>query len=388
MKFSGRTDWDTTENKLFQTLASLREQRKEILDLTQSNPTLAAFKYLTADLLKPLADVRSLVYEPDPKGLLRAREAVCGYYSRRGIKVEPPQVFLTSSTSEGYFYLFRMLADPGNAVFVPTPGYPLFDYLCGLSDVTSEKYPLLEQAGAWRMDTQFLEGADVSKGRALITVNPNNPTGNYTTAEEAAWLNRFCGSRQLALISDEVFWDYPFYPGAKRFSFAGNQESLSFTLSGISKILGLPQMKLSWIVVSGPETLREEAIRRLEIVFDTVLPASAPVQHALPSWLAASPSPGDEILARIRSNLQFAERSLSYRRFSFQSPEGGWYLLLRLPPPLVDDEFALELLKEEGVYTHPGFLFDFSEGEKLVLSLLPQEGVFKEGFSRILKRMS
>lgn len=387
MKFSKRTDWDTTENTLFKTLAALRADGKEILDLTQSNPTRAGFQYLNQDLLRPLTAAGNLAYDPHPQGLLKAREAVCAYYACRGVTVEPRQIFLTSSTSEGYLYLFRMLADPGSTAFVSSPSYPLFDYLCGLSDVTAEKYPLLETPAGWRLDTEFLKGTDTSKCRALITVNPNNPTGNYATAEEAAWLSRFCSERSLALISDEVFWDYPLSPGGTRFSFAGSEEALTFTLSGISKILGLPQMKLSWIVVSGPEALREEALRRLEIVFDTVLPVSAPVQHALASWLSVSPSPGDEILARVRANLAFAERALSDRRLSFQTPEGGWYLLLNLTGGLADDEFALELLKEEGVYTHPGFLFDFSEGEKLVLSLLPQEGTFREGFSKILKRL-
>lgn len=385
LRFSRKTAWETHENPLASLLKKLRDDGGPLLDLTQSNPTHAGFDYLKPELLSPFSDPRNLSYEPDPRGLENARAAVCRYYEERGLRVLPEQVFLTSSTSEAYFSLFRLLADPGDRILIPKPGYPLFDYLCGLSDLEPVYYPLVAAGKGWRIGPDLGTRSELENVRAAITVNPNNPTGSYTSGAEASLLSELCGRIGAAVISDEVFWDYPLAGGKTRYSFAENTAALTFTLSGISKILGLPQMKLSWIIVSGPAAAQKEAMRRLEVILDTTLPVNTPVQHALAGWLASSGAT-DEILGRVRANLECAAGVFGSLGLPLERPEGGWYILIDLPGP--DEEWALEILREERVYTHPGFLFDFSGRECLVVSLLPEETVFREGIRKIAERLA
>jgi aspartate/methionine/tyrosine aminotransferase len=358
-----------------------------VLDLTESNPTRCGFSFYSGGLLEPLSDRANLVYEPDPGGLPEARRAVCRYYAEKGITVRPEQVFLTAGTSEAYSYLFRLLADPGEKIAVPVPSYPLFHYLADLSDTGIAEYPLVYEDG-WRADRAALEKAAGEDVRALIVVNPNHPTGHFTGGGEKAFLARFCRERGMAVISDEVFLDFPLEQGARPESFAGNGETLTFTLSGISKVLGLPQMKLSWIVVSGPEDERREAAARLEMIADTYLSVNTPSQRALSPWLAARHPLLREIGDRLAGNLETLARAVAAsRRARLLRAEGGWYAILALEGPRTDEAVALELLEKEGVLVHPGYLFDFEAGSYIVLSLLPASEDFSEGVRRLARSL-
>lgn len=385
LSFSSRTAWPSHENPLSQKLKAMRDAGHTILDLTESNPTRCGFRYLTKDFLKPLASEGGLLYEASPKGLDRARQAVRDYYAARGIRLDLSQIFLTASTSEAYHYLFRLLANPGDGVLIPKPGYPLLEYLGGLNDVTVTPFALT--APKWAMDIKTMKRAASTKASALLLVNPNNPTGHFVSAADRKTVNRFCRDRELALMVDEVFLDYAWDKEAENRSFAGSSEVLTFTLSGISKILGLPQMKLSWIVVSGPQADREEALRRLEIIADAYLSVNTPVQMALPEWLKASEQISGEILERVKENYGILEAHPDFSRFSGSRPEGGWYTLLNLPDSKTDEDWALHMLVAEQVLMHPGYLFDFQESHKAVISLLPEPDLFREGIRRIFRRL-
>ena len=385
--FSERTNWPSHLNPLSEKLAQLKREGAGFMDLTESNPTRCGFSFLEAPLLSALTAPQSLRYEPDPRGLLRAREAVCGYYERKGIRLNPEQIFLTSSTSEAYHYVFRLLAGPGDAVLAPKPSYPLFEYLAGLSDVVLKTYAL-SAARDWRTDSACLEAACPEPARAVILVHPNNPTGHFVTAGERKELDLFCRRRSAALICDEVFLDYALHGGEVQ-SFADNQETLTFTLSGISKILGLPQMKLSWIVVNGPEAEREEALRRLEIIADAYLSVNAPVQNALSRWFELQPRITEEIRLRLSDNLETLQEAAGNQLQRVCLPQGGWYAALRLPASREDEAWAMEFLEQDGVLIHPGYLFDFEEPAPFgVISLLPEPEKFKAGVKKIFERMN
>ncbi len=350
--FSKRTEgWSPELNPLSVKLTQLRAGGKKILDLTVSNPTLCGFSLPD---LSALSHPKNHLYEPDARGLLEARQAVCRYYQDfHKIHVEETQVFITANTSEAYSFVFRLLADPGDTILAPRPSYPLLHYLAGLHDLR-----LIHEAGS-------------QPPRAILLVNPNNPTGKYARVPKAG----------LPLIVDEVFLDYSFAGNPE--SFAGRQDSLCFTLSGISKILGLPQMKISWIIVSGPENLKKEALHRLEIIADTYLSASAPSQHALPKWLEQTGKIQTEIKTRLKTNLETAKRIFARSKARLIEPEGGWYTTLEMPESRTDEEWALRLLETAGTLTHPGYLFDFEEEKFLVLSLLGLPEEFEEGCRRI-----
>ena len=384
MNFSDRTRWENHPNLLTRTFADLLSAGERILNLTESNPTHCGFRYLSPDLLKPFADAGNLLYEPDPHGLLPAREAVAGYYQQKGISVAPGDLFLTASTSEAYGFLFRLLANAGDAVLAPQPSYPLLDYLGALNDVSIGRYRITFEKEKWKTGfSRFDEGP--AKNRALVLVHPNNPTGNFIKEEERREINRRALSRQWALIVDEVFADFALgqIPEAVP-SFASNQDVLTFTLGGISKILGLPQMKLSWIAVSGPQDLKQEAISRLEVIADTYLSANTPVQRAMPQWFAAQPAIRQEIKARLVANYGYLQQKISgQEKIKLLPTEGGWYAVLELPESSDDETYAVELLKRQKVFVHPGYFFDFPEGTFLVISLLPQENDFREGVDRI-----
>ena len=373
--FADRTSWPRDENPLSKALQSKRLQNQKILDLTQSNPTLCRFLYSQSPLFETLSHPENTRYTPDPHGLSVAREAVARYYAGKNIHVPLENIFLTSGTSEAYSFLFRLLANPGDTVLAPAPGYPLFDFLTGLNDLKLEKYPLA-YGNAWRLDESRLSAFSEKNPRALIWVNPNNPTGNYATPEEMKALNHFGVKNSCALIADEVFLDYSSRKGEWR-SFAGNEEALTFTLSGISKILGLPQMKLSWIIVSGPKDLRDEALHRLEVIADTYLSVNAPVQNALPFWLPEAPKVCGEILERVNGNREALLQALQNRRdVEVLNAEGGWYATLRMKG-IRDEDYCLRLLRENNVFVHPGYFFDFETEDFLVVSLLAPSEEFK-----------
>ncbi len=388
--FSRRTDWKLTPNRFTQAHQEAVREGREVLDLTVSNPTRAAFEYDETAILDALRNSKSVDYDPQPKGLRSAREAVAEYYKcgagAPAREIDPEKIVLTTSTSEGYSYVFRLLCNPDDEVLVPKPSYPLFDFLADLQDVKLVPYPLIYDHG-WQIDFPTLEQAITEKTRAVVLVHPNNPTGSFVSADEQARLNELCREHNLALIVDEVFLDYA-YEGRPKPSFAANDDTLTFTLSGLSKIAALPQMKLAWIVVSGPEKEATEAMHRLEVIADTYLSPNAPVQLAAETLLKQRGKIQSQLMSRILANLteldlQLAQHTSCSRLFV----EGGWYAVLRVPVTKSDEDLAIQLLRERSVLVHPGHFYDFPNDGYLVLSLITPEATFREGISRVLEAL-
>lgn len=392
VKFSNRTNWPTAPNEIAKLKTALEKAGETVLDLTISNPTQCEFQYLKPELLKLLTAAENLSYTPDPRGLLSAREAVSQHYARKGILISPDQVFLTAGTSEAYTFIFRLLANPGETILAPGPSYPLFDYLAGLSDLAIKRYPLVYENG-WR-----IRSLPKTSCRAVLVVNPNNPTGNFIHSGELDLVNRFAKTNGAAIISDEVFFDFSFEKSPSDIkSFAQNQGALTFTLGGVSKSLGLPQMKLAWMVVTGPEALKTEAMRRLEIICDTYLSVNTPSQNALSFWLENAAEIHGEISNRLNQNRSVLIHKLSgippirlpsTTTASLLQAEGGWYATIEIEDGRNDEEWALLFLKESHVFVHPGYLFDFPEGNFLVLSLLTPPQIFEEAVDRMAAKFS
>jgi aspartate/methionine/tyrosine aminotransferase len=379
MRFARRTSWNTEENDLSRAHRERVEAGLPIADLTVSNPARCGFRY--GDILEGLSDERSLNYDPQPRGLHTAREAVCAYYADHGVAVKPDQVVLTTSTSEAYSYLFRLLCDPGSEILTPQPSYPLFDFLADLNDLRITPAPLVYDHG-WQIDVEGFRRALTEATRAIMLVHPNNPTGHFTKAWEAEELARLCRERDLALIVDEVFLDYSFGLRAKSFA-GGLSEVPVYVVSGLSKIAALPQMKAAWIVATGFAT--GEAMSRLEVIADTYLSMNAPVQWALPKWLAGRNGIQEQILMRVRTNLAELDRLLlGQGAIERLFVEGGWYATLRIPALRPDEETVRELL-DRGVWVHPGYFFGMPESGWLVLSLLGSEAEFSAGVTTLIE---
>jgi alanine-synthesizing transaminase len=444
--FSERTNWKLAQNRFTQALEEARAGGAKILDLTVSNPTRAGLRYDEAGILGALASSRALDYDPQPKGLLVARAAVAGYYRDRsgggGVAsnvstagIDAERIILTTSTSEGYSFVFRLLCNGGDELLVPKPSYPLFEFLADLQDVRLVPYPLIYDHG-WQMDFPSLAAAVTERTRGVVVVHPNNPTGSFVKAGEVAALNAFCREHGLAVIADEVFLDYgldndststsdthggtdahvrPFEQSStardavgnsrslhaptdrrsplhglgrddKAFgSFAGNGEVLTFTLSGLSKIAALPQMKVAWVVTSGPQELADAAMGRLEVIADTYLSMNAPVQWALPALLEQRKDIQGQLMERVQRNLAELDRRLAGQKSCQRlSVEGGWYAVLRVPVTRSDEELAIELVREKAVVVHPGHFYDFPGDGYLVLSLITAAEEFEEGIGRVL----
>src|SRR5579884_1102105 len=383
--FSSRLSGATVVNQLTRRLDERRLAGARIYDLTESNPTHAGIGYDAHAIPRLLADPRVMRYDPDPGGLPAARESVSRYYAERGFSIAPEQILLTASTSEGYAYLFKLLCDPGDEVLTPRPSYPLFEILAGLESVRVRQYALCWHS-RWELDFDSLAQACTRNTRAVVIVNPNNPTGSYLKRAEANRLCEFCNSRGLAIISDEVFSDYGLGgDGARLDSLIDAGDALTFSMSGLSKIVGLPQMKLGWIAVSGPERLRSEAWNRLEFIADTYLSVGTPVQYALPGLLQARHSIQNEMLARVRENLSFLVESIGTESpLAVRRPEGGWYAVVEVPRLRTEEEWALTLLEQYDVLTQPGYFYDFEREAFLVISLLTAADVFREGVRRLL----
>lgn len=344
-----------------------------MLDLTESNPTRAGFEYPREEILDALADPRALRYDPDPRGLLSAREAVASYYGN----IPVSRILLTASTSEAYAYLFKLLCNPDDEILSPRPSYPLFEFLARLESVRVVQYPL-RYDGVWHIDFDALERAITSRTSAIVVVNPNNPTGSFLKRDEWARLQRL----GVPILSDEVFSDYAFSEDDARVqSLTGGSEALTFSMSGLSKIAALPQMKLGWIVASGPG--HEVALERLELIADTYLSVATPVQIALPRLLAASAGVRPQILDRTRANLALLRRSTVPLHV-----EGGWYATLQVPRTRSEEDWAMALLERRDVLVQPGFYFDFESEAFLVLSLLTPPDVFAEGVRRLLEEVA
>jgi len=428
--FADRTKWNLAPNRLSEALARHRAAGKPLVDLTVSNPTECGFDYDQRAILQALQNPAALQYTPEPRGLLSARQAVQGYYAERDVSLDADDIFLTTSTSEAYSYAFRLLCNPGDEILIPAPSYPLFDFLADIQDVKVARYPLIYDHG-WQIDFHSLERAITPRTRAIVVVHPNNPTGHFTKRAELEKLNATCAERGLALIADEVFLDFSlkaiatsdscepdatnyhsersafFVPRmllrseesafrkrgapdprpslATSFSFAGNRGALTFTLSGISKICGLPQMKAAWLVVSGPQKLKDEAKDRLEVIADTFLSMNAPVQLALPTFLAQGRAFQAQLTDRVRRNLAELDRQLSLQKVcSRLEVEGGWYAILRVPATRPDEDLAIEVLTICGVSVHPGHLYDFSHDGYLVVSLISPSASFAQGMTKLL----
>jgi len=385
--FSRRTNWNLSQNQYTQALADFRASGRKLLDLTMSNPTEVGLHFESGRLLSALSDSRGLEYEPVARGLLEAREAVGTYYGEKGIEISPEQIFLTVSTSEAYGFAFRLLCDPGDEVLVPQPSYPLFEFLADLQDVKLVPYELIYDHG-WQIDFHSLECAITSKTRAVLIVHPNNPTGSFVKQAEKTLLDRICADRELAVVADEVFLDYSLGKGDE-LSFAGSRGALTFALSGLSKISALPQMKLAWMVVSGPEKLAREATERLEVIADTYLSVNAPVQWALPELLDSRRTIQQQLRTRVQRNLAILDGQLQQQQLCHRLlVEGGWYAVLRVPVTRTDEELAIELLEREGVLVQPGHFYDFASNGYLIVSLITPEQEFQVGIVKVLKHFA
>ena len=383
--FSQRTNWRLSPNALTRAIEEARASGQQILDLTVSNPTEACVCPDAETVLAAFANPEAMHYDPQPRGLLGARQAVCRYYREsHDVDLDPERLILTTSTSEAYSYVFRLLCNPGDEILVPKPGYPLFEFLADLADVKLIPYSLLYDHG-WQIDLDSLYNAATIRPRAVILVHPNNPTGSYVSAAETAALNAFCRDRDLALIVDEVFLDYS-HDGAPRRSFVRNADALTFTLSGVSKISALPQMKLAWVATSGPEKEVAEAGARLEIIGDTFLSVNTPVQLAAPVLLGQRQEIQPILRDRLRVNLAELDRQLAkHPSCTRLLVEGGWYVVLRVPVLGTDEDLAIDLLRKIGVLVHPGHFYDFPNEGHLVLSLITEPAVFREGVARVLE---
>jgi alanine-synthesizing transaminase len=382
--FSRRTEWRLAPNRFSQEIERAHAAGQRLLDLSISNPTRAGISYDGKAIVASLANPGVLDYDPQPKGAPSAREAVAEYYLRRGDIVSVNQLILTASTSEGYSHVFRLLANAGEEVLIPKPSYPLFDFLADLQDVKLLPYPLIYDHG-WQIDFHSLASAVTPATRAIVLVNPNNPTGSYVSEKERKELNEICREHNLALIVDEVFLDYSL--GASRYpSFAANNDALTFTLSGLSKISALPQMKLGWVAVSGPADLATIAMDRLEVIADTYLSVSAPVQLAASTLLGQRTLIQPQIAERTRRNLDLLDEQIANQKACTRlCVQGGWYAVLRVPVTQSDEDLAITLLREHSVLVHPGHFYDFPQDGYLVLSLITPQEEFREGIARILE---
>jgi alanine-synthesizing transaminase len=385
--FASRTNWNLQPNRFAKAVEEHRRSGKPLFDLTNSNPTTCGFSYPEERLFAALQDRRVLRYEPESQGLRQAREAIADYYSGRPgffaaqARVDPSRIILTASTSEAYNYVFRLLCDVGDEVLVPAPSYPLFEYLADLADIRPVPYPLIYDQG-WQIDFAGLSASLISRSKAIMVVHPNNPTGSFVKRQEAQKLAEICARRNLAIIADEVFLDYA--DGADPpCTFASDSAALTFTLSGLSKISLLPQMKLGWIVVSGPDELVDAAMQRLDMIGDTYLSPSTLGQLALGEMLSMRGDLQKQMQQRLCSNLKFLDALMQQSSVDRLKREGGWYAVLRVPAKRSDEDLAIELLENCDVLVHPGHFFDFPRDGFVIVSLIAREAEFQEGARRL-----
>jgi aspartate/methionine/tyrosine aminotransferase len=385
--FSTRTPSDLAPNRLTSAEVAVRARGVRVIDLTETNPTRVGLAY-PDHALAALASPEGLSYDPHPFGLSSAREQVAAEIGVTASPVDPSRVVLTASTSEAYSFLFKLLCDPGDEVLVPVPSYPLFEHLTRLELVAVRSYPL-DFHGTWSIDTHAVEAAVTPRTRAVLVVSPNNPTGSVVTESDLASLARLCASRELALIGDEVFSDYLIDPRPDRARVLDQNEALTFSLGGLSKSAGLPQMKLGWIVAGGPPALVEASLARLEIVCDTFLSVATPVQRAVGALLSAGREIRAQIFERVTGNLRELQALAAHHpACSVLRVEGGWSAVVRVPATGGEESLVLDLLERDHVLAHPGYFFDFPHEAFVVVSLLPAPADFSEGIARLLARAS
>lgn len=376
MRLSSRLPWEHPLNRLTRAVEERRARGLPLIDLTETNPTRVGISYPEEELASLLARGAASGYAPHPRGISEAREALAAWLSRPGDPVSPDDLVLTASTSESYSFLFKLFGDPGDEVLTAAPSYPLLDSLAALDGLVLRHFHR-SPGRRFALDVETVELALSERTRLLALVHPGNPTGNFLTLSEQNAVDALCASRGLPLILDEVFADYPLIdaPAAARMD-----EALSFSLGGLSKSAGLPSWKLGWIRVSGPPDLRRSTVSALELVADSYLSVASPVQRALAGVLELAPRIREAIRGRLRENLATLR---TLRKAELFEPEGGWSAVIRFARPVSDEELALELLERQGVLVHPGYFFDFTTDDFLVLSLLPEPERFEEGVRRI-----
>jgi alanine-synthesizing transaminase len=386
--FSERVPANRAPNRLARAVTAARAAGRQLIDLTVTNPTTVGLSY-PPTLLQPLASAAALTYTPEPFGHRHAREAAAADYARRGIRIATDRIVLTASTSEAYSLLFKLLCGPGgDAVLVPVPSYPLFDHLTHLDGVAPVPYRL-EYHGRWAVDADALDNAWTREVRALLAVSPNNPTGSVLSPAELSVVDAMSAERGAAVIVDEVFVDYPLDGGATNAPNPGAPRALTFRLGGLSKSAGLPQVKLGWIAVDGPEPLVVEAMDRLELICDTYLSVATPVQIAAPDLIAAGAGIREQILERVRSNYRaLVALARHFPSIEVLSAEAGWSAVLRVPSTRTEEDLVLDLIERDGVLVHPGFFFDFPHEAFLVVSLLADPGTFVRGTRSLMERVS
>jgi alanine-synthesizing transaminase len=387
--FSSRVPPDLARNRLTLAVETLRAQGRSFVDLTESNPTRAGFAY-PSDLLAPLAAAPALRYAPSPFGAAEARAAVAADYARQGVAVDPDRIVLTASTSDAYSLLFKLLGDAGDEILIPRPSYPLFDHLSRFDLLVARPYDL-DYHGVWSIDFASVERALTDRTRAILFVSPNNPTGSFVTRDELDRLASLGADRDIALIGDEVFADYELEPGAAQRAgrAATIGRGLSFALGGLSKSVGLPQVKLGWIAVGGSDLLTAQTMARLEIICDTYLSVSTPVQLAARALLERGATVRREIAQRVVANYTTLRASVeAVPACRVLRSDGGWYAVVQVPAVESEEDLAINLLTTDGVLTHPGYFFDFPREAFLIVSLLPSESVFADGVSRVLRHFA
>jgi alanine-synthesizing transaminase len=378
--FSSRLPALLAPNRVSRALDAKRRAGAALIDLTETNPTTVGLPY-PPDLLAPLADPEGRRYRPDPRGLASARAAVA---ASAATPVPPDRIVLASSTSEVYGWLFKLLCDAGTVVLVPRPSYPLFDLLTGLENVEPRPYQL-EYHGVWSIDRESLTRALDDRVRAVLVVSPNNPTGSMLRESDRHWLDELCARREIAIVSDEVFSDYRLAARPDARSFLGETRALAFVLGGLSKSAGLPQVKLGWAVVNGPDALVAEALHRLELIADTYLSVSTPVQLAAPVLIERGRAIREAIRSRVTTNLAALRAAIdSFPAVTLREPEGGWSAVIEVPATISDEALALRLIEDARVVVHPGYFFELSGGTFLVLSLLPDPREFRDALDRML----
>ena len=384
--FSNRLPGHTEVNRLSRAVAAAKAAGAPLVDLTESNPTRAGLPY-PADLMAAAASERALCYDPQPFGLLSAREAVASDYARRQVRIDPSHVVLSASTSEAYGWIFKLLCDPGDAVLIPQPSYPLFEHLTRLEAIRAQPYRL-EYHGRWGIDFDSIAAAPPDV-RAILLVSPNNPTGSYVSSGEAERLAAICRARDWAIVSDEVFAEYALDAKSPATEVAHDRGVLSFTLGGASKSLGLPQVKLAWTIVGGPHRERDEALSALELIADTYLSVNTPVQVAASDLFRRAAPVRQAIQDRVSRNLARARRiAQRYPSCDVLPVEGGWSAVVRVPATRSEESLAVELVERERLVVHPGFFFDFPREAFVVVSLRPVEEPFAEAFERLLRYAS
>ncbi|MBF0483190.1 MAG: pyridoxal phosphate-dependent aminotransferase [Candidatus Omnitrophica bacterium] len=388
--FSNRTNWNLESNDISLKINDLKKRGKIFFDLTVSNPTQCHFDFPSEEIIRALTSQRNLIYEPASQGLIDARKVVQQYYASRGFDIPLNRIFLTASTSEGYSFLFRLLGNPNEVVLFPEPSYPLFQFLVDINDLKMQTYKLNYNGQRWSVSASNMFTVEAEKISAIVLVNPNNPTGSLINEDDLEVVNRMASQKQAAIISDEVFLDYLFDGRMDYPSLAGNKTNLTFVLGGVSKALAMPQMKLSWIIINGPDALVNEAIARLDVIADTYLSVNAPAQNALAMWMGFQKNIRDEVMKRLESNRKYLqEKAVNGSGLTLLNSDGGWYAVCKVTSAegasdIEETDLVLQLLENKGVFVHPGFFFDFQDSPYIVVSLLTPQTIFMQGIDRII----